>query len=189
MPKETLIDAKKAHAHLFRLAGIVRNIAFHRSLTPYKGSLKQNFWVYTFNNFMDLAVLEWCKTFGSKKETHHWTTFFSDPDEVRSRLLTTISRSSKEWAEYWAELKRYRDESIAHHAEKPKYTRYPPLDVALDSTCFIYDAIAAELARQKPALYMLPKHLWVYYDRILLQATQQAKIAFEASRHLEDRVK
>jgi hypothetical protein len=189
MPKQTLLEPEKARAHLFRLAGIVRNIAFHRTLSDYKGSLKQNFWIYTFNNFLDMAVLEWCKTFGARRETYHWTKLFSDPDSVRSRLLTTIALAPGDWTAYWNEMKRYRDDSVAHHALTPKNMRYPQLHVALDSTCFIYDSITAELEKLQPAHYMLPKSLKVYYDRLLPQATAQAKVAFEASRNLEDRVK
>jgi len=65
MNKGQLVD------QVYRLVFIVRNIAFHRSLLPLKDELDHNYWIFVFNNFLDMAVLDWCKVFGARSEETH----------------------------------------------------------------------------------------------------------------------
>jgi hypothetical protein len=184
-----LPDANKARAQLFRLAVIVRNIAFYRSLSGYRRSLGQNFWIYTYNNFFDMAVLEWCKTFGSRSETTHWSAVVPDAEAFRTALLARLGITPDQWTAYWEDLKGYRDSSVAHHEVDPERTKYPLLDTALDSTCYLYDFLVEELRIASDPVYFLPRYLKVYYQQILAQAEKLAKVAYEASRNVEERVK
>ncbi len=78
---------------------------------------------------------------------------------------------------------------MAHHEVAPERTKYPLLDTALDSTCYLYDFLVEELRIATDPVYFLPRYLKVYYQQILAQAEELAKVAYEASRNVEERVK
>lgn len=182
-------DTDRVRTQLFRLAYIVRNIAFYRSLAIYCDSLNQNFWIYSFNNFFDMSVLEWCKVFGSRREPTHWTTVVSDEDMFRSDMLTELNLTDDEWESYWIEMKDYRDISVAHHTKNPDLTKYPCLDTALASTVFLYGHLVNQLSDAPEPVYFLPKDLSRYYERALSLAKQISAAAYEASCGIEDKVK
>jgi hypothetical protein len=49
-----------------------------------------NFWRVINGNLTDMAVLEWCKLFGSDDEQHqpvHRKNIVSDPNQFRTELL------------------------------------------------------------------------------------------------------
>ena len=160
-------DTDSVRALLFRLAYVVRNIAYYRALAKHKESLDQNFWIYGFNNFFDMSVLEWCKVFGSRAEPTYWTTVVADIQAFRESMLTELSLTRDEWDSYWDEMKTYRDFSVAHHADPPNQTRYPNLDTALASTIYLFghlvnqlkaapDPVASNLGRRRLARFPLP---------------------------------
>lgn len=182
-------DKDRARAQLFRLAYIVRNIAYYRSLAVYCDSLDQNFWIFAFNNFFDMSVLEWCKVFGSRGESTHWAGVVRDEEAFRSDMLMELKLTHNEWVSYWKEMKHYRDFSVAHHTKDPRFTKYPRLDTALRSTFFLYGHLVNQLKDAPEPVYFLPKDLSRYYERLLSHAGQVSAAAYEASRGIEDKVK
>ena len=79
--------SEKSSDHIFRLIYVIRNAANYRSLVKYKNDFNQNYWILTFNNFFDLAILEWCKIFGVDSEPTHWKTIVDDHEAFRTGLL------------------------------------------------------------------------------------------------------
>jgi hypothetical protein len=185
-----IVDKDGAHRQIFRLAYIARNIAFYRALAKYKGTFAQNFWIYAFNNYFDMAVLEWCKVFGSRGEPTHWSAVVQDADSFRAALLAELKLSRDEWRGYWEQMKNYRDLAVVHHMQDPRVTSYPTLDIALQATSFYYKFLVCAL-RDLPEepMYFLPKNLESYYQRLLQHAEQVATAAYEASRGIEDKVR
>ena len=96
-------------------------------------------------NSMDMAIIDWCKLFGSDDEDHqpvHWKNQVSDAehDKFRAGLLDAVGLSKDEWRDYWEKTKAYRDQHAAHFdatylEDDPKY---PDLTVALESAYFYY---------------------------------------------------
>jgi len=131
--------------------------------------------VYAFNNYFDMAILEWCKVFGSRSEPTHWSAVVEDPDSFRAALLADLALTRDAWDKYWEEMKNYRDLALAHHTLDPRVTSYPKLDVALRATCFHYKFLV-EAIRHVPTnpVYFLPKELDSYYQRLLAHAEQVA---------------
>ena len=77
------INVKFARMHAARLAYITRNIAFYRALASLGEKYTQSFWIYARNNFLDMAVLEWCKVLvrARRRPTgaeSYWTTTVSE---------------------------------------------------------------------------------------------------------------
>ncbi len=169
---------------VFRLVYVARNVAHHRSLEPLKDDFDQNYWILVFNNFLDIAVLEWCKAFGSRNEATHWSNHVADPNAFRAGLLEHLAVSEEKWHSYWEHIKSYRDEVVAHHESASMVTHYPDFGYALKA-CFYYYGI---LIKQLRAFHVLdyPDSLEEYFDRSLAQARSFSEIAYHATRSLRD---
>ena len=100
--------SEKTSDHIFRLIYVVRNAANYRSLIKYKDDFDQNYWIQIFNNFFDVAILEWCKIFGTDNEPTHWKTIVDDHASFRKGLLNCTGLDESGWSKYWQEVKDYR---------------------------------------------------------------------------------
>ena len=61
----------------------VRNIAYFRGgWDGNKTKAKGDFWVTLQGNFIQIAILEWMKLFGSRSEDHHWRKIISESDQI-----------------------------------------------------------------------------------------------------------
>lgn len=169
---------------IFRLVFVVRNVAYHRSLLKQKDNFEQNYWILIFNNFLEIAVLEWCKVFGSNTDTTHWTNHINDEAGFRSNLLKRLNLTQPEWDNYWQEMKNYRDKVVAHHEYDPKITNYPDFSHALESCYFYYEILIKELRLLK--CYDYPDNLEEYFNRSLKQAEKISETAYDATRNIKE---
>lgn len=180
------INLQLVKIHAFRLAYIARNIAFYRALTSLNEKYTQNFWIHVQNNFIDMAVLEWCKVFGSRTEETHWSTLVLDHDSFRISMLDYLDLTRDQWDAYWEGMKNYRDRGVAHASLTQPPTHYPQLDVALKSSAFYYRYLL-EIARDN-SLYLFPGDLMRYYAPLLAHAKELTAVAYGASRGIVDKV-
>ena len=179
-----------ARTHAFRLAFIARNIAFYRTLASLGENYTQNFWIYVSNNFLDMAVLEWCKVFGSRAEETHWSNIVEEHDAFRDNMLVELSLTREQWDSYWEEMKDYRARGVAHASLTNPPTRYPHLDNALHSSAFYYRYLVEELRKaEENPLYLLPGDLMRYYEPLLAHAKEVASVAYGASREIVDNIR
>lgn len=169
---------------VFRLVYIARNIAYHRSLSEYKDDIVQNYWVYIFNNFLDISVLEWCKVFGSRAEETHWSNHINNVDKFRKDMLIHLGLSQAEWKEYWNQLKTYRDCGVAHYIYNPDITDYPKFDNALEVSYFYYDILIQELRSLN--VYDYPDDLKIYFNSCLDQAKEFSHTAYNSTRNIKE---
>ena len=102
---------KELTAHLFRLVHLARSAEMKRALTEVDPEPHLNFWRLIHGNQLDIAVLEWCKVFGSAGEATHWKKIVppADHDQFRDGLFGAVGVTAKEWEVYWNEMKKYRD--------------------------------------------------------------------------------
>jgi hypothetical protein len=133
--------------HLQRLVHVVRSVGLKRSLTAIDPRPRLNFWRLIYGNQLDIAVIEWCKVFGSDAEATHWKNIvpMDGHGRFRSDLLAYARLTPGAWARYWKEMKEYRDNLAAHHNSAVRIPNFPKLDVALDSSIFYYTYIIGEL--------------------------------------------
>lgn len=164
---------------VFRLMFVAKNSAYHRSLYKYKDDFEQDYWIFIFNNFFDIAALEWCKAFGSKSDATHWTRHIDDEKEFRKGLLSRLNLSQQEWGNYWASIKDYRDTVVAHHKHNPDITNYPDFSYALMSCYYYYEILIKELRLLK--VYDYPDNLEEYFRGTLKQATELSKTAYHST--------
>jgi hypothetical protein len=98
---------------------VLRNLAFHRAMADSQKSWNQNqFWITAHNNYLDIAVLEWCKLFTDRSGMHHWRKSVTDQDEFRDMLLADVKSTPAEYETYALSFKEYRDKFVAHLDEE-----------------------------------------------------------------------
>jgi hypothetical protein len=177
-------DIRKVVDQVFRLVYVVRNVAYYRSLEPLKDDFNQNYWIHIFNNFFDIAVLEWCKVFGSRAEGTHWSNYVKDQEVFRKGLLGKIGMSEAAWQIYWESIKNYRDELLAHHQSSSKVSSYPELGHMLTACYYYYGILIKELRALK--VYDYPDNLEEYFEKSFAQAESFSTVAYQATKELKE---
>jgi hypothetical protein len=172
------------------LSSLVRTIQLRRTLSVVSPAPNLVMWRVIYGNLTDMAVLEWCKLFGSEDEQNqpvHWKNIALDPDGFREHLLSRLGIYESKWRSYWTEMKRYRDQAVAHHDQrKVEIKNYPKFDLALESAYFYYDLVVSEL--RKIGIDQQPKDLRAYGDEFAAQCRDIAAAAMAATKSFDERV-
>jgi hypothetical protein len=85
------------------LAAIVRNVHLRRELSKVSAEPALNFWRLIYGNLTDMAVLEWCKLFGSddsERQPVHWKSIAEDQEHFREDMLKSIGVSREARNQY-----------------------------------------------------------------------------------------
>jgi len=98
-----------------------RNLAYYRAAWQDKTlrGATHHFWRHVNSNFFDIAVLEWCKLLGDKKDPHHWSKVVSNPTTFEKNLLSHLGISASAFKNYIDGMRHYRDKFIAHLDSEP----------------------------------------------------------------------
>jgi len=119
----------------------LRNLAFY-SAGEHNERISGQFWINAFGNFLDIAVLEWCKLFGDKRGKHYWGEVVTDKSAFLEGLLEVVTLTKDCFDVYIDAMRIYRDKHVAHlDLVDPK--SYPNICVALRSTVYLYDYLRA----------------------------------------------
>ena len=121
----------------------LRNLAYYRAgRRDYDLIFKDQFWVTTNGNFLDICVLEWCKLFGDQRGKHHWKKVISKKEKFFNELLNELEITEEKFDSYIDVFRTYRDKFVAHLDSEN--TAYPPgLEIAKNSTIFLYNYLLA----------------------------------------------
>jgi hypothetical protein len=172
------------------LGTLVRNILLKRALHAADPSPRLNFWCIQYGNLMDLAVIDWCKLFGSDDAEHqpiHWKNIADDQDSFRSALLEALEITHEDWETYWRDMKKYRDFNAAHHdPRRAEIPAYPELDKALDSAFFYCEYIQHEL--RKLGQELLPTDIRSYARDFEAKCLKVARIALDSTKDISETV-
>ncbi len=142
----------------------VRNIAYYRAGWNSGGFVSdEDFWKNANNNFIDIAVLEWCKLFADRNGKHHWKKVVQVPDELRSNLFQEIGVSEEQFLDQLRKTKKYRDKFVAH-LDNDLRMHIPELDLLLASTQFLFKVIRNEYPDY---LVEAPQELQSFFDEKL----------------------
>lgn len=118
------------------LGSFLCNLAYYKAGWNDKNFIctNSNFLISANNNFLDIAVLDWCKLFADKKGDHYWGRATNNPD-ILSNFLQSIGISEEEFLRYETDIRAYRDQYVAH------------LDKKLNVYVPILGPVAFEIAR------------------------------------------
>jgi hypothetical protein len=172
------------------LAALIRNILLKRALHNAESNPHLNFWRLQYGNLMDMAVLDWCKLFGSddlERQPVHWKNVVDDEESFRAELLTSLGVTREGWNSHWRELQRYRNYHVAHHDQRRMdIPTYPTLDMALNSAFFYYDFIRMEL--RKFGIQRQPEDVRQYAIDFEAKCFEVAKVALAATHDIKGTV-
>jgi len=152
----------------------VRNVAYYRAGWKNNNFISDDdFWKNTNSNFLDIAVLEWCKVFADRNGKHHWRRIVPKPDKFLPSLYTGIAISENEFKQQLLVVKTYRDKFVAHLDDERKMN-IPQLQIVIDSTIFLYSQIRNEYQH---VLSDAPNDLLSFYE----QRYSDGQIAYNES--------
>jgi hypothetical protein len=134
---------KRLRRTLILCCHCLRNLAFYnagpRNAAPRP---KKQFWVNVGDNFLDIAVLEWCKLFADSRGKHFWRKTISDPAAFWDGLLQKLGQSEAQFDDFVNQMRTYRDKFVAH-LDSEEVMHIPRLDVAINSVVYLYDYLLA----------------------------------------------
>lgn len=174
--------------HMFRLVRLVRSAQMKCVLSAVDPNPVLNFWRVIHGDELDIAVLEWCKVFGTNTEPTHWKAIVPENAQAcfRADMLATLGIDETTWIAYWEQMKTYRDNLVAHHIEAPDVTHYPVLDLALRSSYFYYAYVITQLRALGETRF--PDDLQRYADDFEAQTKEVAQRAIGATANMKERV-
>jgi hypothetical protein len=114
-----------------------RNLAYYRAGHNRLTDASPSFWITTDNNFLDIAVLEWCKLFGDRNGNHFWAKVVADPPCFKTKLLHQLGINADGFTDYVNQMRAYRDKFLAHLNDLP-IMNIPFLDRARDAVDFYH---------------------------------------------------
>jgi len=169
-----------------KCADFARQLSYHRTLNSYKDILSLNFWIYVYNNSIDLAVLDWFHLFGYHNDDLHWKQIVTDVDSFRQKLFNNVNMNEDEWKSYREEIKNYRDKDVAHIEVRPT-SQVPEMSIALKSVTFYYGYVLKELKGFADYINW-PNNLDEYHQKSFEQTKEIVEKAFAATRQFKERV-
>jgi hypothetical protein len=189
---ELALQSKVTNDHLKgaidTLANVIRTIHLKRALTRVAPDPHLNFWRVVYGNLLDMAVIEWCKLFGSDNEDHqqlHWKNVFQDARAFRSGLYRHLGIDGKTFLTYWKLMKAYRDKHAAHlDFDKPRISHYPTFDYAIASSYYYYMQLIPGM--RKRGIMRYPDDLKTYGEAFFVQAGDIAARAILATKNVDE---
>ena len=100
-------------------ASFTQNLAYFRAIRPHLTESSPPFVKKVANNFLDMAVIEWCKLLGDKKGKHFWAKVVTDQSRFESAMLDELSMTADGLADYDKAMLTYRDKFLAHLDDLP----------------------------------------------------------------------
>jgi hypothetical protein len=176
------------------LAAVIWNIHLKRVLNVADPTPRLNFWRVIHGNQMDMAVIEWCKLFGSDHKEHqpvHWKNTIPEEehDSFRQGLLRHLGITRDDWTKYRAEVKHYRDNHAAHLSvwrfREGTDDRFPKLEIALEASYYYYEVL---LSRIPTSEHHYPLDIRDYSMRFVEQASKAAIKAADATADMAEQV-
>jgi hypothetical protein len=142
-----MAEIKRLHRVLILCIHCARNVIFYRQgWTGKKPLFSGQFLITANSNFLDIAVLEWCKVFADSKGKHHWTTVVPDRSAFERALLADLSLAPDELEAFIKDVRQYRDRFLAHLDDDQKMS-IPNLDNIIASVGFLYQHLMSHEAK------------------------------------------
>ncbi len=151
-----------------------RNVAYYRAGWAEENFMSdEDFWINANGNFLDIAVLEWCKLFSDRSGKHYWKKVVPDRETSLPTLQNGIGVSEEEFESGRLEIKTYRDKFVAH-LDEGRTMQIPRLELVVDSVAYLYDVIKAH---NEEFLEDAPSNLAEFFNERLQHAQGQYPIA------------
>lgn len=174
MPKE-----KRLRRVVLLCYHFARNLAYYRAGWK-KGKYAlpdTQFWRTVSGNFIDVAILEWCKLFGDEpgkaSAQHGWEKVVAHPKKFRAKMLRAIKTTEDEFEELRKALRKYRDKFIAH-LDNDDEGHIAALDLAQRAVWFLHVYVCA--FADKEGLQFQRGDIQAYFDA----HSEEARIVYSS---------
>jgi hypothetical protein len=145
-----------------------RNLAYHRARWSVDLPPSGDFWISADGNFIDIAVLEWCKILGDNKAEQGWRNIVTKHESFQTELIGKLGMEICDWVALVQHIRHYRDKFLAH-LDSDLHMNVPRLDQALRAAefyyCWILEYEFCEFDRTG-----IPPTLISFYDERLAEA-------------------
>jgi hypothetical protein len=145
-----------------------RNLAYYRAGHGRLTNTSSQFWITVDGNFLDMAIIEWCKLLGDQRGNHCWANVVTDPSRFEAELLRHLGINADELAGYINETRTYRDKFLAH-LDDLRVMDIPFLDRAQAAVDFYHRYVVQHEAATGD-LAGLPIDLADYYNHCFNEA-------------------
>lgn len=192
---------KKIEASLEVLVHTVCNLAHFKAIVQYSNESRQIFWRLVQRNFVDAAILAWCKVFANKGDDLHFKHLYPKETAFLKELVAALGMSLDTFRKYIELVKQDRDRLLAHGSLKPpKHKSTPEADAEAAaspslfglnpiqaSTCYYYGVLLQRLQEIGGGTRDWPDDLYEYYKTSHKQACRFAKKAYGSTRRMRGR--
>jgi hypothetical protein len=149
-------------------AHFARNMAYYSAGHSRLMNGSPQFWITVDGNFIDMAVIEWCKLLGDRRGKHFWANVVTDAPRFETGMLRHLGITADEFAAYVDEMRRYRDKFLAH-LDDLAVMNIPFLDRAKSAVEFYHGHVVGQEAGPSD-IAGLPPDLEDYYRRCFDEA-------------------
>lgn len=157
----------------------LRNLAYYRAwYDEGKPHVTRNFWVNANGNFIEIALLEWCKVFGDPKGAYSYKKCVREPDVVHDLLLAAIGKSQQQWDNYVEAMRKYRDKFVAHWDEEVDGALLPEMDIAKDSLVFLLDHCVQNEGEGSFQWDDVPHPATLFYEQRLADGRDACRVTY-----------
>ena len=170
----------------YKCQDFARQLSYFRARPNKDDTHQLYFWKFVFNNFIDLAVLDWLHLFGSDRDDLHWKGIVWDIVSFKHGLLAQLRLNDVQWNTYWKSVKEYRDKDVAHIEVRPT-GHVPDMNTALKAVDYYYGYVFGELS-QIATYTDLASNFIDYYEESFEQAEKIVAIAYTATRQIKEQV-
>ncbi len=181
-PTQRVLGVQRLSVHF------VRNLAFHRAARDAekkRTTPNEMFWRLIDGDFIDVAVLDWCKLLGEKPyallkrppkspSKYGWehvvsVTMHEDSSKFRVAMLQHLEMNESEFEKHRIQVRVFRDKFVAHLDDQDEYV-VPNFDVPLKAAIFLFEYVTswAQTERLKVFAGGLEKE----YEKILSGARE-----------------
>ncbi len=166
---EPLTRRERLRRVVFLCAHFARNLAYYRAGISRLTKSSPQFWLTANCNFIDMAVIEWCKLLGDSQGKHYWAKVVTDSDGFESEMLSHLGLTVDEFVAYMSQMRTYRDKFLAH-LDDLRVMDVPFLDQAQAAVEFYHRHVVQHEA-EAGDLSGLPTDLADYYLHCFTDAT------------------
>lgn len=142
----------------------LQNSAYYRGgasvLTEVK--MPDQFAIVSRNNFLEVAILNWCKLFADAGGKHHYKKVILDAAKFETRLSTALKMELSAFEDAAKAVAHYRNKEIAH-ADVYYEIDIPRLDLLIESTIQLYKALRDQCGEEPTPI--APSNLHATFQR------------------------
>ena len=138
--------------------------SWHKVGLPY---IDQQFWVNANSNFLDIALLEWCKLYTDERGKHYFAKVVTDSAGFKMELLAELAITDISFNECAQQVRTYRDKFVAH-LDEINEAQIPELTIVKESTIFLYEYLIIQEAGHD-TFHDAPKSSKRFYNDFIAQ--------------------